>query len=147
MWNWDILRLMPTLGGVSAGIAHELNQPLTVIRMGSDVLKMMTRQEKEKISVNRPIQDTIRSFGKNDQVIVMISDTGIGMAPQLRDRIFEPFFTTKESGKGKGLGLSISNEIVRDYGGHIDIQSEAGQGTRVELSFPQYDKEISSIAP
>ncbi len=243
---WDILRLMPTLGGVSAGIAHELNQPLTVIRMGSDVLKMMTRQEgeiqreqiaqvvsevskqvdraseminrlrafeekpdfaKEKISVNRPIQDTlaivsselklenielrldldeslplilahnhrmaqvifnlisnakdaisekdadsfrvinIRSFGKNDQVIVMLSDTGIGMAPQLRDRIFEPFFTTKESGKGKGLGLSISNEIVRDYGGRIDIQSEAGQGTRVELSFPRYDKEISSITP
>ena len=78
----------------------------------------------------------VRSFSENDRIVVSFSDSGIGLPDEIRERIFEPFFTTKEAGKGKGLGLSITNEIVKDYGGYIDIQSEEGEGTTFIITFP-----------
>jgi PAS domain S-box-containing protein len=78
----------------------------------------------------------IRSTMENGHVVVKVSDTGIGMAPELIDKIFEPFFTTKKVGKGTGLGVSISYGIVKDYGGTIRVTSAIGQGTTFELRFP-----------
>jgi CheY-like chemotaxis protein len=69
-------------------------------------------------------------------VLVTVSDTGMGIPEQLRDRIFEPFFTTKEFGKGTGLGLSTSLGIVKSYGGFLDIVSEVGTGTQINLYLP-----------
>ncbi len=235
---WDLLRLMPSLSGMSAGIAHELNQPLNAIKMGSDYLKIMVQQgnrieiqqlsevvyeidtqvdraseiinrlrvfgekpafARESVDINRPIQDTaavlkhqlaldkiniilelspglppisahyhrlgqvfynlitnageaiekrqkietsndhvirIKSYAAAGHVVVTVSDTGIGISAYLRERVFEPFFTTKETGKGKGLGMTIVNEIVRDYDGQIKIESKKKIGTTVVLSFP-----------
>ncbi len=237
---WDLLKLMPTTGGISPGITHELNQPLNAIKMGSEFLKMIIQQKekireelmsqvideisaqvdkasgiinrlgtfglksdfkKKEVNINESIRETlaiighqlkveniqtelelveglppilghknrlrqvvfnlvinaydaistkqkiegdfnathvirIRTFQKNDRVAVTVSDTGIGILSNQKVRIFEPFFTTKETGKGKGLGLTISNEIVRDYGGRIDVESEAGQGATFKMTFP-----------
>ena len=241
---WDMLRLMPSLSGMSSDVAHELNQPLNAIKMGSEYLKIMLQQEgrieteqlfevaqeidtqvdraseiinrlrvfgekpafaRESVEINRPIRDTaailqhqlalenidivlalssglptisahhhrlgqvfynlivnageaiqkrqeiapsresvirIRSYAEEGWVVVTVTDTGIGIADDLRDRIFEPFFTTKETGRGKGLGLSIVQEIVRDYDGKNKIESESESesenegGTTVILSFP-----------
>jgi len=230
---------MTTLGEMSAGIAHELNQPLNAIKMGSEFLEMMIEKEeriperelfqivrevssqvdraegiirrlrdfgrktdftKEKLFINDPINSVldiigrqlrlqnidvqlqltanlppilahhnrieqvifnlltnardainlkeesglrnnqrnilIKSFTEDNQVVVTVSDTGIGIDPTVKAQIFEAFFTTKKMGEGMGLGLSITSGIVEDYGGKINIDSKEGQGTTFFLSFP-----------
>ena len=67
---------------------------------------------------------------------VAVSDTGLGIAPEIKERIFEPFFTTKEAGQGTGLGLSIVYGIVHSASGEVLVESDPGRGTRVILTFP-----------
>ncbi|MFP3680516.1 ATP-binding protein [Pseudomonas sp. SIMBA_041] len=72
-----------------------------------------------------------------DYVCVAVADTGVGMPPQVLAQAFEPFFTTKADGQGTGLGLSMVFGFVKQSGGHIEISSTEGQGTRVQLYFPR----------
>ncbi len=230
---------MTTLGEMSAGIAHEINQPLNAIKMGSEFLEMMIEKNeripeadlmqvvgevsrqvdraetiirrlrdfgrkadfsKEKVMINDPVTSVldiigrqlqlqnidirlemgkhlppilahhnrieqvifnlltnardainlkedvgisngkreivIKSYLQADRVMITVSDTGIGIDLPIKKRIFEAFFTTKKMGEGMGLGLSITNGIVKDYGGTIDIESTKLKGTRFILSFP-----------
>ena len=237
---WDLLKLMPNLGGLPVGLAHELIQPLTAIKMGSDILlggisrkkKLDEKQvfeilntisnqtdraseivnrlrtfgeppsfKRERMNVNESIMDAvsiiryqlsldnieinleldealppvvghknrlgqvvynlltnaheaineakkpawsttgrhliqIRSFQQDNRVVFTVSDTGIGISAIHLNRIFEPFFTTKAIGQGKGLGLSISNQIVREFGGRIVVESKPNTGTTVKVAFP-----------
>ncbi|HEU0311037.1 MAG TPA: PAS domain-containing protein [Sphingomicrobium sp.] len=70
-----------------------------------------------------------------------ISDTGVGMAPDVLARAFEPFFTTKDVGKGTGLGLSMVYGMARQSGGTVRIESEPGKGTVVRLYFRRADSD------
>ena len=236
---WDLLKMMPTVGTMSPGMVHELNQPLNAIKVGNDVLRIMLKKgsplnarqldavtleigrqvtrasqiierfsgagnipgfEKKPIHVNDPIRNTLellehqlkldsieaevslasdlpqilahhnslvqvfynvltnsreavlvrkgstasvgdskimlRSFKEGSRVVVSIQDTGQGIEEHNLDRVFEPFFTTKGIGKGKGLGLTISRQIVRDCGGRIAVLSTWGRGTVVTVQFP-----------
>ncbi len=236
---WDLVKIMPTMSGMSAGVAHELIQPLTAIKTGSDFLSRKFSQKGEitheqishilqiishqadraseivnrlrrigehsgsarkQVNITDPIKDVIaivryqlsldkieirldldeslplisghknrlrqiiynlvinageaiakykktveddrnhviqiRAFKEGNQVVVTVSDTGIGLSKYAKEKIFEPFFTTKEVEKGLGLGLSITYGVVKDYGGVIEIQSKEGQGATFMLYFP-----------
>jgi PAS domain S-box-containing protein len=69
-------------------------------------------------------------------VEISIEDTGVGIEPRHLERIFDAFYTTKERGKGTGLGLLVSQRIVRDHGGTLRVQSELGKGTRFTITLP-----------
>jgi signal transduction histidine kinase len=73
-----------------------------------------------------------------DYVSIVVSDTGCGMPPEVREKAFDPFFTTKEPGKGTGLGLAQVYGFVTRFGGGCAIDSEPGQGTAVKLYLPRY---------
>jgi len=237
---WDLMKLMPSLGGISAGIVHELNQPLNAIKMGSEFLTMMIAQKaniktaqlsqiateisdqvdraseiidrlrafgqrpdfkKELIDINAPVREVMammhhqltvdniaaeldladtlppvrghknrlaqvvynlvtnaceaidarKKFAddagrhlirictscEDDRITLTVSDTGIGIARSNLGRILEPFFTTKAVGQAKGLGLSISNEIIRDFGGRLEVSSEPMQGAAFKVTLPR----------
>jgi PAS domain S-box-containing protein len=69
-----------------------------------------------------------------------VRDTGAGMPPEVLQRVFEPFFTTKPAGQGTGLGLSVIHGIVQAHGGVIEIQSQPGEGTRVDIYLPAHEQ-------
>ncbi|MEJ2284841.1 MAG: MMPL family transporter, partial [Desulfobacterales bacterium] len=244
---WDLLKLMPTLSGISTSAAHELNQPLNVIKMGSDYLKMTVQNDeavkterlarvadeigtqvdraseiirrltafgnqpgfsREPTDVNKAVREalvmienqlkiedidialdldpslpytyahptkisevvfnllvnaceaiaagkstrkdipngsriTIRTSRHRKYVSIWVIDNGIGIPDHLINRITEPFFTTKASGAGKGLGLCISKEIVKSYGGRLEVKSELERQTEFIVSFPVYIEPVN----
>jgi two-component system, NtrC family, sensor kinase len=73
---------------------------------------------------------------EESQIKIRISDTGVGIKKDEMNKIFDPFYTTKEVGQGTGLGLSISYGIIKSHGGEILVESEPGQGSTFEISFP-----------
>lgn len=79
---------------------------------------------------------TLKTYVKDQFVCVDISDTGCGIPPENITKIFDPFFTTKPVGRGVGLGLSISYDIVRRHGGNIIFVSNANQGTTFTVMLP-----------
>ena len=78
----------------------------------------------------------IRTEADDNEVRVIISDSGKGISEAHLHRIFEPFFTTKPVGKGTGLGLSVSYGIIQKHGGRIDVSSEVGKGTTFVVHLP-----------
>jgi signal transduction histidine kinase len=230
---------MATLGEMATGIAHEINQPLSSIKLGADFFsKMISRGQKipeehllkvgrnisqqveratviinhlrdfgrrtdfrlSPVDINEPIRgvftligqqlrlreievdlileedlppvlatknqleqiflnlvtnarDAIEQKGERGQrkitittardgerVVAGVYDTGAGMSAPVKEKIFEPFFTTKEAGKGTGLGLSITYNLVKDFNGEIEVESEAGVGTAFRISLPIHVK-------
>ncbi len=69
-------------------------------------------------------------------LMVKVTDTGMGIPPEVVNKIFDPFFTTKEVGKGTGLGLSTVLSIVKSHGGFLNVYSEPGNGTTFSVCFP-----------
>ena len=78
----------------------------------------------------------IATRAEADSVLVDISDTGCGIPEEIRNRVFDPFFTTKPVGKGTGLGLTISYDIVRKHGGTLTFESTVGKGTTFRIRLP-----------
>lgn len=80
-------------------------------------------------------------------ILITVADTGRGMSPDTLARAMEPFFTTKDAGRGSGLGLSMVYGFAKQSGGHLEINSASGHGTRVELFLPVSRRAAESPAP
>ena len=93
----------------------------------------------KEVHINESI--LIVSENHPDHVSIEITDTGIGMTAEIKQRVFEPFYTTKEIGEGTGLGLSIVFGIIENHQGTIDIQSTYGVGTTIIIKLPKNIKE------
>lgn len=79
---------------------------------------------------------TISTFKKGDTILIKFSDSGCGIKKEDMKKIFDPFFTTKEPGKGTGLGMSITYNIITDHKGTIEVSSEEDKGTTTIITLP-----------
>ncbi|MCX6302242.1 MAG: HAMP domain-containing sensor histidine kinase [Bacteroidia bacterium] len=94
-----------------------------LINLLKNSVEALEKSEKKRVEIN--------CYKKDQKTIIVISDNGEGISKENMERVFLPFFTTRE--KGSGIGLSLSRQIIRMHGGTLDIWSEPGEGTKVEI--------------
>lgn len=117
--------------------------PLLPAQMSQVILNMLVNAAdaiSEKLGEEPTEIGTIRIGTRrtDDMAIIEIQDSGAGMSEAVRKRIFDPFFTTKDVGKGTGQGLAITYEVIQMHQGKIEVESEAGVGTRFRIHLPLY---------
>jgi histidine kinase len=110
-----------------------------------DAIEEKSEQTGSKVESEKII---IETFLKDEHAVIKVSDTGIGIRDDIREKIFEPFFTTKEVGKGTGIGLSISYGIIKECKGHIEVASDlktGGTSFTIRLPFAKKNNRDSFI--
>jgi len=112
---------------------------LNIVINALDAMEAKGAGPDRTLEVVKTVQDEI--------VEIRISDTGVGMSPEVCRRAFESFFTTKEISKGTGLGLFISSNLMREVDGTIGLQSEPGKGTTVIVRIPVRPKKDLLTGP
>ena len=111
---------------------------LNVFINALDAMKAGKQKHQHVLEITQELKDAMLE--------IRIADTGVGMSAEVCKRAFESFFTTKEIGKGTGLGLFISYNLVTELGGAIELKSAQGKGTTVIIRIPIRHKiELTSI--
>jgi two-component system, cell cycle sensor histidine kinase and response regulator CckA len=102
--------------------------------------------ETKAVTVEKKSMGDDRGMPPGNYIMLMVSDTGMGMSDDVKAHLFEAFFTTKAAGKGTGLGLVTCQTIIRQTGGYIDFSSEVGKGTTFRIYFPRIENSALVLA-
>jgi signal transduction histidine kinase len=125
----------------------QLNQVfMNILSNSLDALEEGKINRTESAIPDQPKQITIRTaLVDRESIEVTIADNGVGIPPEIQQRIFDPFFTTKAVGKGTGMGMSISYQIIEKHRGQIKCASTLGEGTKLTIRIPlqQTDPPVS----
>ena len=89
------------------------------------------------LRVSTYFRSGLSSAGLSNGLVVEFQDTGKGISRENIAKVFDPFFTTDEPGRGTGLGLYVSYQIIKQHGAEIEISSDLGEGTTVTITFPE----------
>jgi signal transduction histidine kinase len=139
------LFLSPSLPRVACYPA-KINQ--VVLNLVANAIDACPANADARVVVRSELKDdSTAPQARPPEVSIEVSDTGVGIDPTVRGRLFEPFFTTKPPGQGTGLGLSISYGVVRDHGGAIDVETEAGRGSTFRVRLPLSPPRPAQTAP
>jgi len=141
-------RLSPDLLNVSGSPVHLVKTVMNLVINAAEAMPAggTISIATGNVYVDRPITgyDEIR---EGDYVVLSIADTGVGIAPEDREKIFEPFYTKKVMGRsGTGLGMAVVWGTVKDHSGYINLESGQGQGTRFTIYLPATSREAFAEA-
>ncbi len=136
-----VIRLDPADGHVKADPGQLEQVIMNLVVNGRDAMPNggLLAIETSQVELTRTPMHHLQPLPLGHYVKLTVTDTGCGMDANILAHLFEPFFTTKEEGKGTGLGLSTVFGIVTTYGGGIDVWSQIGHGTTLDLYFPRAD--------
>jgi two-component system, cell cycle sensor histidine kinase and response regulator CckA len=138
------------LGGIEADYGQLEQVVMNLALNARDAMRGGGRLSIETLDVDLPEGYAYRQIGidipAGPYVMLVVSDTGHGMTPEVKARLFEPFFTTKPTTQNTGLGLATVYGIVAQSGGYIWVDSEPGRGTAFKICFPRVDSE-DDVAP
>jgi PAS domain S-box-containing protein len=146
-----VTRLSVGLGGVEADYGQLEQVVMNLALNARDAMRGGGRLNIETLDVDLPEGYGYRHVGidipAGSYVMLVVTDTGHGMSPEVKGRLFEPFFTTKPTTHNSGLGLATVYGIVVQSGGYIWVDSEPGKGTAFKICFPRVDAEDDAAPP
>ncbi len=119
-----------------------VNAKDAIIAKDDNNLKRTIFIETSRVELDEKYTKLHRGSREGVFVLISVSDSGIGMSEEIKQKVFEPFFTTKERGEGTGLGLSTVYGIVKQNKGFIYLYSEEGKGTTVKVYFPFIEEKV-----
>jgi two-component system, cell cycle sensor histidine kinase and response regulator CckA len=139
------------LGGIEADYGQLEQVVMNLALNARDAMRGGGRLTIETLDVDLPEGYAYRQIGidipAGPYVMLVVSDTGHGMTPEVKARLFEPFFTTKPTTQNTGLGLATVYGIVAQSGGYVWVDSEPGKGTAFKICFPRVESEDDTAAP
>ena len=146
---------LAVVGTLAAGLAHEINNPLAGLRTAVERLLRLARDPADaerygtiltQVVLNLLLnacdampgggEIALRAALQGDEAVLVVSDGGTGVSPEIASRIFDPFFTTKPPGKGTGLGLAVSRAGIREAGGELELVAREGAGASFRIRLP-----------
>lgn len=135
----DAMEILSTQDAKDIELVREFQEVPLVECSPNDINQCLLHILKNALDAidNNGIVKMITSYNEEeDQIIIRIVDNGKGMSPEVLRQVLNPFFTTKAVGSGTGVGLSLTERIIKRHGGMIDISSKEGEGTTVTMTLP-----------